>query len=194
MIEGEYMNYNKKYNITKEKIIISILVAILVIGITYAYFMIRKSIDFGEINSGNLVMTFEEGSDELILGTATPIYDEDIENKSSYTSFSIGNDGSLDMYTSIYFKDIVMDSELENKDFMWRLEDENGEILSQGSFTNIENNQKYVIKNMSIKSGETKNFKLRIWVKETEEDQSIFDGKNFIARVASVGSANEMNF
>ena len=54
---------NNKIEIT----MITVMIIVLIVGVTYAYFMIRKSISFGDLVAGTLDMEFVEGNDVIKL-------------------------------------------------------------------------------------------------------------------------------
>ena len=187
---------NKKNN-KIEITMITVMILILILGLTYAYFMISKSINFGEITAGTINMEFVEGTDVIKLDKAIPIYDEDIDTMAHQIKFSIENTGSLKMYTEIYIKGITISESLKTQDFRYRLEEcdssyENSNIVKDGSFSSIySDGNLYILENVEI--DDTKYYVLKIWVEETGLDQGELNGASFKGTVAATGYSRKIS-
>ena len=181
----------------KKKITISIVFGVILlalVGITYAYFFFVKNIGIGEVKSGKLSLSFTNGTDELILDKAVPIYEEEIDEKASYTTFSIHNTGTLDMYTEIYFKDMTIPDALKTVDFKWILEQSdtnnfnNATEINRGDFSDADaSKNKNLIQGLQINASTTKYFRVKIWVQETGLEQNGLNGTTFSGKIGATG-------
>ena len=196
-MKNSFLNLWKIIKQHKLKNIIIVFVLITLIGVGYAFFLEQKNTEFGTLISGNLEMDYLTG-EELLLTRATPIYDSDVAEKASYMIFSIENKGTVNMYTDISLENIVIDDILKTDNFKWRIEQGQNSteegfydsfIIESGTFENFSTNSKTLVTNRYIKPGETKYYKVSVWLSETGEIQNDIMGAKFKAKIKAVGYA-----
>lgn len=181
------MKFKKK---TKHIKIISItLLIILAIGVSLAYLLPEIKSEKQKITSGTLDLTFTE-TNTLNLTNAIPINDEDVESMASEISFTVKNTGTIDINTTIKLEDVIMSDVLKTTDFNWALYENDVKVLT-GNFS--AGTSTYNIgENLFISAGQTKRYTVRIWIRDTQSDQTSLTGATFSAKVSVIGfSINE---
>ena len=185
----------------KKKIIIGIFSVLALVGVSLAYFFITKSSSLFNLNiKQQAEMNFLEGT-ENIMAKGIPIYDEDVSSDASYSIFSITNPGTTAIHANIYLEDINMSSDVfVSDDFKWSIEEGTGltnEDFSDdydnsvsGSFLKIDetdptNKKVLIARNIILEPNETKYYKVRVWLRETGEDQTAFMGENIELKVST---------
>lgn len=185
----------------KKKIIIGIFSVLALVGVSLAYFFITKSSSLFNLNiKQQAEMNFLEGT-ENIMAKGIPIYDEDVSSDASYSIFSITNPGTTAIHANIYLEDINMSSDVfVSDDFKWSIEEGTGltnEDFSDdydnsvsGSFLKIDetdptNKKVLIARNVILEPNETKYYKVRVWLRETGEDQTAFMGENIELKVST---------
>jgi len=166
----------------KMTLLISSIIAILVlvIGITFAYFAATGSADSQRITSGELSIKFTTGN---ILRTTglIPIQASEVETKATEINFSVENTGDLKAYFDVYLSDIVIAEELKDSYFKYRLY-EGETVIGEGNFELV-GTDKLLQRSVSIESGVTKNYKVLVWLEESNEDQNAMQNKSLTAKV-----------
>ena len=171
------------------KIVSLVISIVLVIGISYAYFITEEETGEQTTTVGNLDLTFTE-STVLRLTNAIPLRDEDVENSASEIPFLITNTGTVNIYTSINLDSVTMSDALKIYDFKWALyEGDNkvttGDFSSGASSYNLANN-------LLIRPSETNRYMVRIWVSSSSLDQSTLSASTFSATVSAKGYSSEL--
>jgi len=166
----------------KMTLLISSIIAILVlvIGITFAYFAATGSADSQRITSGELSIKFTTGN---ILRTTglIPIQASEVETKATEINFSVENTGDLKAYFDVYLSDIVIAEELKDSYFKYRLY-EGETVIGEGNFELV-GTDKLLQRSVSIESGVTKNYKVLVWLEESNQDQNAMQNKSLTAKV-----------
>ena len=169
-------------------IIVSLVIIIMgAIGLAFAYFNAKTSSLGQTITVGELDIIYVDGN-TLRADNLTPISEKDSETLGTELSFSVKNRGKLDGYFDIQIKDITGDNELKSKDLKWNLI-ENDTVIRSGSFLNVESSLN-ILNSEEIKTGETKNYKIVVWIEETNENQSIMQSKS-LEGVITINSSTE---
>ena len=166
----------KMENKIKQKIYIGLLLTVvMIIGISYAYFFLRKeqtnSNIIGTRNCLNTTLT--EDTSEIILTDAFPISDERGINKEPFT-FTLTN--NCDSYVEYeialfsnyrestdtqYLKDDYVKVNLSNKETT----EESSNVLSTLKLKQIDTNREgYVLKTEGLKAHASKSYDLRLWL------------------------------
>ena len=188
-------------------IVIFGIVLLILVGITFAHFMLKKESDFGEMKAAKLNINFTENN-ELLMSNALPIYEEDIESKASYITFSFVNSSTTDTYVDIYLSNMTIPNALKDYDFKWSLETSdnssftNSIKVSTGNFLELDtsdstNIKKLLVPGYTIAKNSTKYFRVRVWLNENEKDQSAIAGSTFKAKIsykASVSTPNTLAY
>lgn len=179
-MEEKKINKNMMFSITT-----AFILAIIVVGTSFAYFKIAGETAVQEITTTDLRMSFVEG--ELLKSSRLqPIVYEDIQTKAAKKTFTITNTGNEKMFIHISMEDIVLPEALKRYDFMWALYE--GDInISNGSFEYVSSTSVDVGPYQVFEAGETKTYSLYVWIEETNLDQSDMMGQMFSAKVKTVG-------
>ena len=192
-----------KETVVNKKITYSIVAVLLIvlvtIGATYAYFSAQASTDVQTVTTGTLTMGFTNG--EIINATGiTPINDNEIETKATMLPFSVTNTGNQHTKITIKLTDITIDDALKDIDFRWGLynadkQDAAGTEMgvSFGIFKYSETGGEEILLQDVIldKNSATRNYKLRIWIHDDGALQNEMQGKTFSGKVVVTGEAIE---
>ena len=192
-----------KETVVNKKITYSIVAVLLIvlvtIGATYAYFSAQATTDVQTVTTGTLTMGFTNG--EIINATGiTPINDNEIETKATVLPFSVTNTGNQHMKLTIKLTDISIDDALKDIDFRWGLynadkQDAAGTEMgvSFGIFKYSETGGEEILLQDVIldKNSATRNYKLRIWIHDDGALQNEMQGKTFSGKVVVTGEAIE---
>jgi len=168
-----------------------LLLVVVVIGATVAYFNAQAQTDVQTVTTANLTMGFEAG--DIIRATGiTPINDSEIKTKATELPFSVTNTGSEHMNLTIKLTDITIDEALKDIDFRWGLYNaDTGNGLSFGIFK-YTTTEELLYTDTIIDAANpdiTKNYILRIWLHDDGALQNEFMGKTFSGKVTVTGEA-----
>ncbi len=116
--------------------------------------------------------------------------DRDIYSEKGY--FRVINlDYNDELIYEIYFYDLVVSENLQNENFKWELVDlETKTPIINGNFNQINEESLLLLDNIVIPPRTAQEYELRIWLSETEEDQSNLLNGNFSAKVYINGKVN----
>lgn len=152
---------------------------------SYSYFTITPNITSSEedrttnVTTDYLDVNFTTSSyinnDNLVL-----IKPENVATQAERTTFNIGKkDGiTYNIKYNIYLTDITISDNMKTEDFKWELLQNDSPVYS-GTFVNAETGKDLMLTtNPLVLSTETNaNYELRIWLEETDIDQSeLFNG------------------
>ena len=170
-----------------------LLLVVVVIGATVAYFSAQAQTDVQTVTTANLTMGFEAG--DIIRATnITPINDSEIKTKATELPFSVTNTGTEHMNLTIKLTDITIDEALKDVDFRWGLYNaDTGNGLSFGIFK-YTTTEELLYTDTIIDAANpdiTKNYILRIWLHDDGALQNEFMGKTFSGKVTVTGEAIE---
>ena len=174
--------------------VVAILLIVLVtIGATYAYFSAQASTGVQTVTTGTLTMNFTNG--QIVRATGiTPIKDSEIKTKATELPFTVTNTGNKHMKLTIKLTDITIDDALKDVDFRWGLYNaDTDKGVSFGIFKYSETGKEEILLRDVIldSSSATKNYKLRIWIHDNNELQNEMQGKTFSGKVTVYGEAIE---
>ncbi len=205
----------KKTNIvgiTLMSVLVFLLVAVLITGITYAYWQKNYSqTDTNEINSGCFSFQLSESGNSINLQNTYPMTETEALSKSPY-SLSITNNCSIDMNYNVTLN--TNGSSVLEPLIDFELVDESNNVTGPSlvssqkkydDYTNYEytdaNNNTFTIANsyilttgslkaatmnedntLAVKAGESKSYALYLWVDESVEDPSTMN-QNFEAKI-----------
>ena len=165
-------------------VIVSLLVAILIIGTTIAYFMSRQTGNEQTITSGNLSITYTN-ENAFNLTSIIPLAEEDIKNKAAKIDFTVTNNGNMKTYIQIDIVDIQL-TKLKDYDFKWALYNEDTKITT-GSFISEEDGIITLMAGEELEAGANKNYSVYAWINETPEDQGDLMGGIFKGKIQVTG-------
>ena len=182
------LDESKKYNKKKIIVISIILVAVLIIGVTIAYFMSRQTSDEHTITSGNLSITYTN-ENTFNLTDMVPLSEEEVKEKASRVDFTVTNNGDMKAYVQIDIVNIEL-TKLKDYDFKWALYNEDTK-LTTGTFMSELNGQISIITGQRLNVGESRNYSIYVWINETPEDQTSLMGGTFKGKVQVTGYAKQ---
>ncbi len=190
----EEMKEKKKIN---KNIVFSvvavILLVVVVLGATVAYFSAQAQTEVQAVTTGSLIMGFTSGN-IVNADWIEPIADTDIETKATTLPFSVTNKGDQHMNLTISLTDIRISDELKDVDFRWGLYNaDTGNGLSFGIFSDLGDAKEMVIYRDTIIDAAdpdiTNNYILRVWIHDDGANQNYMQGKSFSAKVTVDGEA-----
>ena len=188
------MNAEPKINKKITYGIVAVLLIVLVtIGATYAYFSAQAETDVQTVTTGTLTMGFETG-DTLNLTGLTPIKDSEIKSKAAEIPFSVTNTGIEHMNITIKLKDITIADDLKDVDFRWGLYNaDTDKGISFGIFKYASNGGEEILYRDSIidAGSAAKNYVLRIWIHDDGAEQNYMQGETFSGKIEVTGTAIE---
>ena len=190
------MENNETNKLSKKQIIVivSLLVAVLIIGVTIAYFMSRQTGAEQTITSGNLSITYTN-ENAFNLTDLIPLTEEEVKDKASKIEFTITNNGNLKAYVEIGMTDITIPEEFKNQDFMYAIYDENNNMITSGDFSGIGNNTEMsMYQDIEFEVGDSKDYTAYIWINETPDDQTSMMGKTFKGKMQITGYLKPLNY
>jgi len=193
----EEQKINKKITIS---IVAVLLIVLITIGATYAYFSAQAETGTQTVTTGTLTMGFDKAGSVVTINGITPINDNEIETKAAAFPFSITNTGTEHMKLTIKLKDIVIADDLKDVDFRWGLynpdkQDAAGTEMgvSFGIFKYAETGgEEIILRDVILDSGSAaKNYILRIWIHDDGDNQNYMQGETFSAKIDITGEAVE---
>ena len=163
----------EKKNIRKSYFVILLLLfIIMVIGVTFAYFTLagKEEDDSSQIWTGTLSINYVDGK-EIKAYDLYPIEEPKLgDTLYVYTkNFSITSNGTLDQNVDLYVD--IKKNEFVNGHLRYALYDGEGNKIGIGGFPN--DGKVLIASDMFLKSGETKDFSVLLWLMETGENQNI---------------------
>jgi hypothetical protein len=166
-------------------IIVLILILIfLILGATYAYFilLISNPEDSTELYTGTLVAEYSQGSiiDEQSFYPRTEATPDDL--KYAYSNdFTITNTGTLDGLMQLTLE--ISKNTFTSNAIKYSLYNSLGIKITSGDIPNSDN--VILIDNVLIKSQESANYSLIIWLQENETQQNTDEGQRLTAAITA---------
>lgn len=172
------------YNSKSKKDIFYLILLILtlltmIVGITFTFYALMASDekDSTQIKTGILSINYIDGK-AIDTYALLPTDEPNLDSKFSVYKkhFSVKSDGTLDQTLDIYIK--VTENEFANDSLKYSLYNSNGEKISVGT---IPSSGKVLMKSGDyLKSGETNNYTVLIWLQENNMNQDYEQGKSFV--------------
>ena len=186
----EEQKINKKITFS---VVAVLLIVLVTIGATYAYFSAQAGTDVQTVTTGTLTMGFTNG--DIVNATGiTPIADSEIKTKATSLPFSVTNTGNQHTKITIKLTDITIDDALKDVDFRWGLYNaDTDKGVSFGIFKYSQTGgEKLLLRDVVLDSGSpAKNYILRVWIHDNGDVQNNMQGKTFSAKVTVTGEAVE---
>ena len=180
-VDDKTNNKKKKTVIT---LIIIVLIIVLLIGIAYAFFRAEKDTTH-EITTRLINIEYQDG-DIINAEKLIPLKNDEIDEKSTTITFNVVSNDVDIVYYDIKIDDIDAPLGLRNTCFKWRLYETTSSedvLLNEGDFNGV-TTEKIMVKDQIIEAQTTKNYKLQIWLAETDEDQGELINKTFKGKVS----------
>lgn len=151
-------------------IILILVVIIMAIGATFTYLSLagKEKDDSTQIWTGTLSINYVDGK-EISVYDLFPINEPNLgDSLYVYTkNFSVTSDGSLDQTIDLYID--AIQNEFVDNHLRYALYDDNGNKISTGGI--LKDGKVSMASGIYLKSGETKNFIVLLWLMETLENQ-----------------------
>ncbi len=155
-------------------IVVSIIAVVaLVAGASYAYYSARvKENNKTEtvIKTNELTLVYTGGQEINVTGI--------VPGDSFTKTFTVENTSTIAVDYNIYLQNITNEF---NEDLVYTLSDETGSVVSETVLPETNTGKDYVMTNVSIASGVTKEYTLTVSYKYKEENQNAYQGKTFSA-------------
>jgi len=187
----EEQKINKKITFS---IVAVLLIVLITIGATYAYFSAQGTTGTQTVTTGTLTMNFDKAGSVVTINGITPIDDSEIKTKAAAFPFSITNTGTAHMNITIKLKDIVIADDLKDIDFRWGLYNaDTNKGISFGIFKHASNGGEEILYRDSIidAGSAAKNYVLRIWIHDDGDNQNYMQGETFSAKIDVTGTPIE---
>lgn len=151
----------------------------MIIGITFTSFMLftTEKDDDTRVETGSIAINYIDGKD-INTYALLPISEPNLNTKySTYKkNFAITSSGStIDQNFDIYID--VANNEFSNNALGFILYDANGNVVSRGTIPS--SGRVLVASSISLKSNETLNYTLLIWLQDNNDNQDYEQGKSF---------------
>lgn len=151
----------------------------MIIGITFTSFMLftTEKEDNTRVEAGSIAINYIDGKD-INTYALLPISEPNLNTKySTYKkNFAITSSGStIDQNFDIYID--VTNNEFSNNALGFILYDANGNVVSRGTIPS--SGRVLVASSISLKSNETLNYTLLIWLQDNNDNQDYEQGKSF---------------
>lgn len=191
--------------IDKKSVVIYLLVALFLItlsfGVSYAYFTAdvtgNEPATESRVTAGTLKVDFTI-TDKISNSNIMLIKDSDRATRAESIPFSVSNNGNLAGQYMIYLTDLSISNNLKSEDFKWELI-KNGTTTYAGNFTTATSGTLFPLTSIaqggsvtpvsqSLAVGSTDNYVLRVWLSETQEDQTSLLGGTFSAKVQMIST------
>ena len=166
-------------------------VALVVTGVSYAYFTALSQSEEQVVQSGILELTYHTGQDIFTEGMFPTT-----EENASVHQFTVENTGTLDAHYNISFIDIALTKggmDVTSANLKWALyladsDYAEGYPVKEGSFSPnsgyVSDDDEFVIKtNMILVPEEKQSFILKVWLEETGKPQNEDQGLNLAMKM-----------
>ena len=179
----------RKKNI-KIAYILILIISIILIGVTYAYFYFKTNTINHNITTDLLNIEYIDGA--LIRpNKIRPLKENEVEKLATELNFSVENKSNSGIYYGIKITDINASKGFMNKYLKWRLY-EDGQFLDEGNFSWVQN-ENVILQNQLISSKKTKDYKVLIWLEESDEDQSELINSEFVGKIEVYNKWNRVS-
>ena len=177
--------------LNKKVVVISVIAVVaLVIGISLAIFIVRRTGNEHAFTSANLTLSFGDGSAIIRNTGIEPIYEDEVKTLATTKEFTIQNTSNKTLYVTLSLEEITAQSQLKSEFFHWELyETTSGSetLVNSGNFNIGSKTTLDMINNITFSTNQTKNYKLYVWLEETLEDQNALQGLSFSSRIVAKG-------
>lgn len=177
-----------KKHIIKTSVFIACLL-VLTVSLSYSFYTYQVTTigdkDTTNVAMGKIDLDFQTSqyfnNPQMML-----IKDEEAELKADHTDFTVGHteESTMDLFYFVSLTDITISENFKSPDFKWSLM-KNGEVAASGNFANIGSETSMLLTEEPIllSLGSTDTLILRVWLSETDQDQSALYNGNFSGKV-----------
>ena len=149
----------------------------MIVGVTFTYFglVAQEEKDSTRIQTGTLSINYVDGK-TINTYALMPIEEP---NFSVYKKkFAVASDGTLDQTLDLYIK--VKKNNFANNALKFALYDSTNSKIASGYIPNEENAVVLMASDIYLKSNNSKNFTVLIWLQENNKNQDYEQGKTFV--------------
>ena len=170
-----------------------LLIVVVVIGATVAYFSAQAQTDVQTVTTANLSLEFDDDSATILGSDITPISTSEVLTKAPHKNFTIKKGAtSSDIYATIKLTDITIPEALAEYDFKWALY-QNTNKIATGDFGGKTSEDIILATNQLINSTTGVSYDLYIWINETGLNQNTMQGQTFTAKITASGDNTKKN-
>jgi len=170
-----------------------LLIVVVVIGATVAYFSAQAQTDVQTVTTANLSLEFDDDSATILGSDITPISTSEVLTKAPHKNFTIKKGAtSSDIYATIKLTDITIPEALAEYDFKWALYQSTNKIAT-GDFGGKTSEDIILATNQLINSTTGVSYDLYIWINETGLNQNTMQGQTFTAKITASGDNTKKN-
>ena len=194
----------KKFDL--KSVLIYIGIALLLIslsfGISYAFFTVlvsgNEDAKHTKVTTGTLSVDFTM-TNRINNSNIMLIQDSERTTKAESVPFTVANNGNVAGSYIVYLSDLTISNNLLSEDFKWELVKNNtitysgdftsavsGTLFPLTSTTQLDGSLSPVAQNIAVNGSDS--YVLRIWLSETEADQTSLLGGTFSAKVDVVAT------
>ena len=158
------------------------------LGATYAYFTagVKGNDKASSVNvtTGRLILDFQT-SDYISNQKGELLKSSEVSEKADKTVFTVkhAENSTAPATYSLELQDLNVSENLQTADFKWQLE-KGSSIVASGTFANVTGDTMQLITGQTLNVGSEDTYTLRVWLEETEEDQSALFSGTFSGKVA----------
>lgn len=175
MKKSKVKNENKKNN-KKLLLIVLVIMAVALIGVTYAWLSFTVSgTKANIIKAGTLSLDFQEGENKIFIQNAYPLTDAEGEETTVY-EFTVTNDGNISSDYEILLKDLTIDegkTRMDSEYVKYKLEKTGTKTetvtqlmsVPEEITDNSDNSIKYKkLDDGTLEPNESNTYKLQVWM------------------------------
>ena len=168
-----------------------LLIVVVVIGATVAYFSAQAQTDVQTVTTANLSLEFDDDSATILGSDITPISTSEVLTKAPHKNFTIKKGAtSSDIYATIKLTDITIPEALAEYDFKWALY-QNTNKIATGDFGG-KTSEDIILATNELITANT-DYSLYVWINETGLDQSALENQTFKATISVIGNKTKLN-
>lgn len=153
----------------------------MIVGITFTYYglIASEKEDSTRVQTGTLSINYIDGK-TIDTYTLMPINEPNLNTEYSVykKKFAVSSDGTLDQTLDIYIK--VTENGFANNALKYTLYDSTNKKIATGSIPSESGAKVLMASDIYLKSNDTEEFTVLIWLQENNENQDYEKGKTFI--------------
>lgn len=152
----------------------------MILGVTFTYFglIAKEKDDSTRVTAGTLSINYIDGM-AIDTYALLPINEPNLNTKYSVykKKFTVASDGTLDQTLDLYIT--VTENNFENNALRYALYDSSNTKLSTGTIPSTKGAKVLMKSGVPLKSNNSKNFTVLIWLQENNQNQDHEQGKTF---------------
>ena len=162
-------------------ILIAVPILVIILAFSYAFFFTNVFGNNKTMTFGTLSINYIDG--EIInFSNSLPLQESQVDKYATKKNFSVTNTGNVDGYLEVSLTSITIPTELKNENFRWTLYKDNNQI-GTGNFSEVTDNKIVLKNNMALKTGESADFAIALWIYDDGSNQNSMLNKSFVASI-----------